>query len=440
MPPMTPVSAMPGRAATAPEPDLLVALGPLFLLLVLYVNSGAPWSQNNLLGVAWLQEAYLAALLAYTALAVLPRVVTRGRATAAEVAILALAFLPPLLAAVNALATFGQPLAYGLVEGRRYLGYLVFFPVLDAMRRGHVSERRVLAMILLVAVVCYLNSVFLAVPDVDDPNRPDRVRIGTFYIVLAYLWAVVRWRGARLGGAYAVLAFGFFAYLIVYAQTRQILVAAALVTLALLLSRPRHLATFSVLGAAAWGTAAAGLWGGAGWAERYAFMFGRIVNVDLLEASVRAKTVGFILGDMRDGFLWGRGALSLLWRNGFHRVYFDHFFLSDVGLLGSAYQFGVPIALALLAFVHVAVWRALRHVQDDGVRVVGRAYVAFSVLISALIPTVEFHGVYLGLLWAVAEAARRRAPVPAMRRASPRLRARVLARVSARVPGYGGTW
>lgn len=437
---MKPRAAWPDRAAPAPSPDLLVALGPLFLLSVLYVNSGAPWSHNNLLGMPWLQEAYLAALVAYTVLAVLPRLAARGRATGAEVAILALAFLPPLLSAVNALVAFGQPLAYGLLEGRRYLGFLVFFPVLDAVRRGHVSERRVLALILLVAVVCYLNSVFLAVPDVDDPNRPDRVRIGTFYLVLAYLWAVVRWRGARLGGVYAALALVFGAYLVVYAQTRQVIVASALVTLALLLSRPRHLVTFAALGAAVWGAAAAGLWGGSAWAARYAFMFGRVVDVDLLEASVRARTVGFILGDMRDGFLWGRGALSLLWRNGFHRVYFDQFFLSDVGLLGSAYQLGVPLALFLLVFVHVAVWRALRHVQDDVLRVVGRAYVAFSVLISALIPTVEFHGVYLGLLWAIAEAARRRAPVVAMRRASPRVRARVLARVSARVPGYGATW
>jgi hypothetical protein len=432
---MTPVSPLSHGAARAPAPDPLVALGPPFLLVLLYLNSGAPWSGNNLLAVPRLQEAYLAALLAYTALAVLPRLVARGRATGAEFAVLALAFLPPFLAAFNALVAFGQPLAYGLVEARRYLGYLVFFPVLDAMRRGHVSERRVLAMVLVVAAACYVNSVFLAAPDVNDPNRPDRVRIGIYYIVLAYFWAVVRWRGARLGGVYAALALVFGAYLVVYAQTRQIMVAAALVTLALLLSRPRHLVTFAALGATVWGAAAAGLWGGAGWAARYAFLFGHVVNVDLLEAGVRARTIGFVLRDMRDGFLWGRGALSLLWRGGFHRVYWDHFYLSDIGLLGSAYQFGVPIALGLLVFVHVAVWRALRHVQDDGVRVVGRAYVAFSVLISALIPTVEFHGAYLGLWWAVAEAARRRAPAMAMRRVPPRVRARVLARIA----GYGGT-
>jgi hypothetical protein len=410
-----PVAAGPGHAPTARALDPLVALGPLFLLSVLYVNSGAPWSQNNVLGVPWLQEVYLAALLAYTAVAVLPRIVVRGRATGAEVWVLALAFVPPLISAINALVAFGQPLAYGLVEGRRYLGYLVFFPVLAVVRRGHVSERRVLALILLVAAACYLNSVFLAAPDLDDPNRPDRVRIGTFYIVLAYLWAVVRWRGARLGAAYAALA------------------------LVLLLGRPRHLVTFTAVGASVWAAAAVGLWGGAAWADRYTFMFGRIVNMDLLEASVRAKTVGFILGDMKDGFLWGRGALSLLWRNGFHRVYFDHFFLSDVGLLGSAYQFGVPLALALLVFVHLAVWRALRYVQDDVVRVVGRAYVAFSVLISALIPTVEFHGLYLGLLWAIAEAAQSRSPVAVTRQASPRQRARVQAGLAPGVPGYGGT-
>jgi hypothetical protein len=434
-----PVAAGPGHPPMARALDPLVALGPLFLLSVLYVNSGAPWSQNNVLGVPWLQEVYLAALLAYTAVAVLPRIVVRGRVTGAEVWVLALAFVPPLISAINALVAFGQPLAYGLVEGRRYLGYLVFFPVLAVVRRGHVSERRVLALILLVAAACYLNSVFLAAPDLDDPNRPDRVRIGTFYIVLAYLWAVVRWRGARLGAAYAALALVFGAYLVVYAQTRQLIVAAALFPLVLLPGRPRHLVTFTAVGASVWAAAAVGLWGGAAWADRYTFMFGRIVNMDLLEASVRAKTVGFILGDMKDGFLWGRGALSLLWRNGFHRVYFDHFFLSDVGLLGSAYQFGVPLALALLVFVHLAVWRALRYVQDDVVRVVGRAYVAFSVLISALIPTVEFHGLYLGLLWAIAEAARSRSPVAVTRQASPRQRARVQAGLAPGVPGYGGT-
>jgi hypothetical protein len=398
-----------------------VALGPLLLLVVLYLNSGAAWAGNNVLGVPWLRELYLAALLAYTTVAVLPRLLVRGRATGADLAVLALAFVPPVLSAVNAFATFGQPLVYGLIEARRYLGFLVFFPVLDVMRRGHVSERRVLMLVIAVAAVCYLNSIFLAAPDVNDPNRPDRVRIGTFYIALAYFWAVVRWRGARLGGAYAALALVLGAYFVLYAQTRQLIVGTALVTLGLLLTRPRHLAIFSALGAAVWGAAAAGLWSGAGWADRYAFMFGRVVDVDLLEAGVRGRTAIAILGDMRDHFLWGHGALSLLWRDGFHRVYFDHFYLSDVGLLGNAYQLGVPLAVGLLIFVHVAVWRALGQVRDDVVRRAGRAYVAFSFLISALIPTVEFHGVYLGLLWGMAEAARRRAAVPATRRIAPRL-------------------
>lgn len=405
---------------TAAPTDPLVALGPLALLVLLYLNSGALWSDNNLLALRWARELYLGALVVYALVAVLPRMAARGRATTVEVAVLALAFLPPLVSAVNARVGFGQPLVYGLIEARRFLGYLVFFPAVDLMRRARVPERRVLVLIVAVAALCYLNSVFLAVPDVDDPNRPDRVRIGTYYIVLAYLWAVVRWRGARVGGVFALLALVFGAYLVVFAQTRQLIVGAGLVTLGLLVTRPRHLATFAVLGASVWGAAAAGLWAGAAWADRYAYLFGRVVDAGLMGSGVRARTAGFILGDLRDGFLWGHGALSLLWRGGFHRIYGDHFYLSDVGVLGGAYQFGAPLALALVVFVHVAVWRALRHTRDDGVRHVGRAYVAFSALISLFIPTVAFHGVYLGLLWAVAEAgrtARSRMPAGARLRA-----------------------
>jgi hypothetical protein len=261
-----------------------------------------------------------------------------------------------------------------------------------------------------VAGLCYLNAAFLAAPEGNDPTRPDRVRIGTYYIVLAYFWAIAHWRGARLGGPWAVLALVLAAYLVVFAQTRQLIVGAAVVTLALLVTRPRHLATFAVLGASVWGAAAAGLWAGAAWADRYAYLFGRVVDPAVLAVGVRARTAGLILGDMlRDtgnGLLWGHGALSLMWRDGFHRVFGDHFYLSDVGVLGGAYQFGAPLALALVVFVHVAVWRALGRTGDELVRTVGRAYVAFSALISVLIPTVEFHGLYLGLLWAIAEAGR----------------------------------
>ena len=66
---------------------------------------------------------------------------------------------------------------------------------------------------------------------------------------------------------------------------------------------------------------------------------------------VREVTLQIIIDEVYDNNLLGMGALSLQWKRGFHRIYNKNFYLSDVGLFGVWYRFGI-LAIPLCLFYY----------------------------------------------------------------------------------------
>lgn len=118
---------------------------------------------------------------------------------------------------------------------------------------------------------------------------------------------------------------------------------------------------------------------------------------------VRAQTTAIIFNELGDNNYIGMGALSLLWRDGFSRIYNEHFFLSDVGLAGELYRVGIfyPIFASAIALYLIFV---LAHTNGKEDRL---AIFALSMMIFVSIPAAGlFQSPYYGMIQMIALCSR----------------------------------
>jgi hypothetical protein len=129
-------------------------------------------------------------------------------------------------------------------------------------------------------------------------------------------------------------------------------------------------------------------------------MFSTLSSTDYINESARILTSLQIFSEFSNGDLWGHGALSLMWKGGFHRLYGENFFLADVGVIGTMFRFGI-LAVPILIFASWILIRATRRLPKGEIR----RTVAYGIIFSfLLIPTaglVVYRGFFLGILLAI---------------------------------------
>ncbi|KRW64476.1 hypothetical protein [Stutzerimonas nitrititolerans] len=323
-------------------------------------------SPHNPYGITMVNELYLAICLCLTAFLILAMADEASR----EIRILmyyclysTVVFL--VLPAVFAYFTYGQPIVYGLIEERRILFCLGFVPLLLLSKRVSTLQfERALIYAALVAAFLSWCFKFGVIPDLRDEvrsdDRPDRSSIGPFLICFGYFYCIQIWSkgkspindAKRNRNLYLVIAALLLLTLVFATQTRQLIVLCLAFTLFCLRAK-----------AVIWAASLCVLLSPFYLYPSLLEMLGLNIEfydnaLDGIEDGVRSTTVSMIFDHLNLVNWLPSGSLSLMWQDGFIPYFGEHFFLSDVGIVGTLFRFGfltfLIVPLSLLVYRNIA--------------------------------------------------------------------------------------
>ncbi|WP_213908941.1 hypothetical protein [Stutzerimonas nitrititolerans] len=323
-------------------------------------------SPHNPYGITMVNELYLALCLCLTAFLILAMADEASR----EIRILmyyclysTVVFL--VLPAVFAYFTYGQPIVYGLIEERRILFCLGFVPLLLLSKRVSTLQfERALIYAALVAAFLSWCFKFGVIPDLRDEvrsdDRPDRSSIGPFLICFGYFYCIQIWSkgkspindAKRNRNLYLVIAALLLLTLVFATQTRQLIVLCLAFTLFCLRAK-----------AVIWAASLCVLLSPFYLYPSLLEMLGLNIEfydnaLDGIEDGVRSTTVSMIFDHLNLVNWLPSGSLSLMWQDGFIPYFGEHFFLSDVGIIGTLFRFGfltfLIVPLSLLVYRNIA--------------------------------------------------------------------------------------
>jgi hypothetical protein len=333
---------------------------PLTVLAIILHFSVFGDSTHNPIGFKFLNEAYLAICVGLSLLLILASTDSASREFRilmyyALYSVVVFTVLP----AIFAFYTFGQPITYGLIEERRILFAFGFVPLL--LLAKHISTlqfERAFIYAALLAVVLSWCFKFGLVPDLREEqtswDRPDRSSIGPNLICFAYFYCIQIWAQgtspingeARQRNLYMIIAAVLLLTLVFATQTRQLIVLCLAFTLFSLRTK-----------AIVWAASLCVLLSPFYFYPELLEVLG--LNTEFyqsnleggVEDGVRPHTIASVFSHL-DLVSWlPSGSLSLMWQDGFIPYFGEHFFLSDIGIIGTLFRFGfltfllVPLSL-----------------------------------------------------------------------------------------------
>lgn len=386
---------------------LLAYKNLLFILILL--NSGIFFlTDDKKAGIPFMRELYLFGIVVMAGMLLI--MWKRVYQSKTSLWILFLGVGLPLASAGLANLNYGQPIIYGILEERRSLLYLSFFPTLYLLTKTAPTQKHLETYFLYSAVLCAIVGFlyyFSIIPDnatlafeVDEKDygtavllRPDRYRIGSGYVSIAAFMLLYSMREKVSMARVGMLLF-FAAYLWLVIQTRQTMISWALASLWIFRNR---IGSLLQLGALASIVLVASYFMVP---EFYVEQYARF-NALLFEATsgpgVRDDTVAYIMQAMRENYYIGLGALSLQWNGGFSGIYGPHFYLSDVGIFGVYHRFGFLTPFVAVIFYGVYLW-IMRQCKHKGVLLLAfQLTFWFGMLNMLLSNAIMFGGASLGI-------------------------------------------
>jgi hypothetical protein len=343
---------------------------PLAVLAIVLHFSVFGDSTHNPIGFKFLNEAYLAVCLGLSLLLILASTDEASR----EFRILMYyafysVFVFTVLPAIFSFYTFGQPITYGLIEERRILFTFGFVPLL--LLAKHISTRQfehALIYAALIAVILSWGFKFGLVPDLREEqtswDRPDRSSIGPFLICFAYFYCIQVWAKGKspINGEqrqrklYLLIAAVLLLTLVFATQTRQLIVLCLAFTLFSLRAK-----------AIIWAASLCVLLSPLFFYPELLEVLG--LNIEFYENSldgdvedgVRPHTIASVFSHLSLVNWLPSGSLSLMWQDGFIPYFGEHFFLSDIGIIGTLFRFGFLtfLLVPLTLFVYRRIARSI---------------------------------------------------------------------------------
>jgi hypothetical protein len=343
---------------------------PLAVLAIVLHFSVFGDSTHNPIGFKFLNEAYLAVCLGLSLLLILASTEEASR----EFRILMYyafysVFVFTVLPAIFSFYTFGQPITYGLIEESRILFTFGFVPLL--LLAKHISTRQfehALIYAALIAVILSWCFKFGLVPDLREEqtswDRPDRSSIGPFLICFAYFYCIQVWAKGKspINGEqrqrklYLLIAAVLLLTLVFATQTRQLIVLCLAFTLFSLRAK-----------AIIWAASLCVLLSPLFFYPELLEVLG--LNIEFYENSldgdvedgVRPHTIASVFSHLSLVNWLPSGSLSLMWQDGFIPYFGEHFFLSDIGIIGTLFRFGFLtfLLVPLTLFVYRRIARSI---------------------------------------------------------------------------------
>ncbi len=409
-------TVLPGYSPSDVVSKLADWLFRISLFVLLYFDSRAWFTKNNFIEVTGAQEAFLTVLVLYFLCAVAPKFLFTLKLEKNGLFVLAVMSFVLVVSSCGAYLTYGQPIYAGMIEERRALSYLIFFPIVYAIRSKRVSTRTVLNYVTGAALLCLLNAVlyYLMVSSVtavesmasEADARADRTPIGTGFILMALCYTLSRYvEKPKL--IWALLWLGFVFDVIVLDQGRQTIMAVAAATIILLWGRGKAVARLvftCFLGLLAflpfvWNSVV-NIW------EKYIFLFELISHAK----NLRVDTLHSALSG---NLFVPHGALWAQWNEGFARYFGPTFFLSDIGVFGELFCYGAVLLFILLVCFYGYIFWQIRSAEWNVVTRTCAAFVLILLLLHTFQPVVEHGGFDIGVILALLAGEKRRNAPPA---------------------------
>ena len=357
------------RASGSVAQRLLIALVLVLNAQILAGTGLNPW------GIRGAQEAFYGLLILWSGAELARQQRMRGRVAGLDLAVLGLVIGLAGYNATAALIVYGQPLWLGLIEERRILAVLIYFPVMTALRCHWISIARLERTLIGTAVLAALLTLgvwagVLPALQTTATAPGTRLAIGQGMMMVVFpLLVLPRGDIAALAGA-------------LYAA-RGPRAVAALVTAGLLLA----LAVALIPGAREI-------------ALSYQDRLVIVLSDSYLTESWRALAIADVRAALGAGALLGHGGLSPQFDGGFATVMGPYFFLADIGLFGTAFRSGLIGLVVYAGYIALQI-RLIRRIADRRRRLMCGAM--FVVVLAALpvAAPLEYRGFVSGLILAI---------------------------------------
>ncbi len=394
------------RTITASDalPALAKRLLRVLLFILVYFDSRAWFTKSNFVEVPGAQEVFLVVLVLFFLIAVLPSALLRLQLSRDGWFVLSIIFSVLVFSSVAAYLVFGQPLYAGMIEQRRVLAYLIFFPVAAALRSRLVSTRTVLNYVTAAAVLCVINAgvYYLTVSSAkavdslvsESQARADRTPVGTGFILIGLCYVLSRYV-ERPKLRWAVLWFVFVFDVIVLEQGRQTIIAVALASAFLLLQSRTAVKRLILTSFWAFLAILPFIWSSVvrTW-EKYVFLFQLLSEA----RNLRVETIHTV---MAHNLLVPHGALWAQWRDGFAAYFGPTFFLSDIGLFGELFCYGAVLLAMLLIWYYGFLIYSIRAAEWNAVTRSCVAAIFILAILHIFQPVIEHGGFDVGILLAL---------------------------------------
>lgn len=379
----------------------------LFLCFLVFANSQIfSASVSNPIGIKFFQELIYLVLLAFTSVYLLTKMRRSVRFHKIDLLVLGLVTFSVLYSALAAWLRFGQPIQYGIIEERRILAVLIYFPIVWSLRTRATSLDQILTWVAFAGLFCAAVSIGIftgVIPPLHEIQsspgvlRDDRFAVGLANMSFATLIIIQRMEGVKRRAGWLMTLF-LIGVLVIVGQTRQILIS-LFAAIMVLRNSFRWFAYLLILivvillivrstdfGANLLGT--------------YQELFAQMFTEEYLTQSARALSIWVVIQEFLHGAWLGSGSLSLLWRGGFSKVYGDYFFLADIGIFGTVYKFGV-IALPYTLVYLYSQFSILRKIRGHShYRLLLAAWCQLLILMPVA-ATVDHRGFVAGLILAL---------------------------------------
>jgi hypothetical protein len=383
----------------------------IYLIFALFLISGVFFSGGaNPFSILFFMEItitiFVVSAVAYTLRAA---VITKT-----EMIILIFPIAYSIHSSVLAVITFGQPFVFGLIEERRLFLIYSYFLIMVIYKNCYLSINKFVMSAFWVAVaismlgILYSMEVIAGFQELDfreSSLRGNRANFSSVYIgvVLLLSYGVIhkillrRQLVVFAAGVMVILAFVFYVN-----QTRQLILAVGVATLFcyaanLNLRKFIYLVPYLVIFLIVGGILFFSVFASTELISKYAELFGQLISEDYINDSARALALNVVYDELA---LYGNGALSLMYNDGFERVYGPFFFLSDIGIFGTVYRFGIFSIIYIGLTVYI--FRILTHYSSHNVlKVYFSSIVLFFIIQWPVSGILEYRGAELGLLIAI---------------------------------------
>lgn len=337
-----------------------------FSILIILFGSGLfTTMRGSPLGIPFISEITLILIIAFTIIYLTSYVLKGKKFPRIGIVLLILAIFLILFSALLAGIYHGQPVVYGMAADRKILYLLAFFPIYYFLcNMGDESLMKLLKLIIVIGFIGALVSMMFATYsnqfglDLSSAGgRENRIGIATGFIVFAIMFLSINllfYQNNYLKFTtkyskilnYTILIFLLYVLLSVI-QTRQFMIA---ITLSLLLYTFLFTKIKTKFRLIALGTITLLIL--LPFIDFTIFM--NLFSDDYIEASARSRTIHYILEAVENNNYIGMGALVSWFYGGFPALYHPNFFLSDVGVFGTYYRYGLIgllITFGMLLFV-----------------------------------------------------------------------------------------